>query len=169
MSTDLENGRNVLQQQILQKAATHIYRGNTMSTDLENQRQRNVLQQQITDSLQKADGYGDKLKRTNSRYGIANIILGALATFATAQAVFSGHPPGGWKFTCTVASVFALGATITAGVQRQLADPDLIVEASECIGKLKSLKVETITSTYNPEEVEDKYQQLLEEFTKVDC
>jgi hypothetical protein len=139
-----------------------------MSTVIEEQ--YNVLRQQIDNSLQKANAHKERLKRANSRYSIFNILLSALATFVAGQAaVVGGALAGGWRITCAVASGFALGATIVAGVQKQVADPDLLAEASECVGKLRALKIDTLAPTYDLEGARKKYQQILSDFSKIEC
>jgi hypothetical protein len=134
--------------------------------------QYGLLQQQIHNSLQKADAHKDKLQRTNIRYSILNIILGALTTFVTGQAALAGEQAENrWRITCAIASGFALSATVVASLQSQLASPDLITEASGCVGKLKALNVEvnTIDSIDDLEQIKEKYQQILSEFSNIDC
>jgi hypothetical protein len=141
-----------------------------MMVDLE--AQYRLLQQQIYNSLQKADIHKDKLQRINIRYSILNIVLGAMTTFVTGQAALAGEEAAGrWRITCAIASGFALSATVVASVQSQLASPDLISEASACVGKLKALNVDvnTIDSTDDLEQVKEKYQQILSEFSNIDC
>jgi hypothetical protein len=139
-----------------------------MSTLIEEQ--YNVLRQQIDNSLQKANAHKERLKRANSRYSIFNILFSALATFVAGQAAVAGGAlAGGWRFTCAVASGFALGATIVAGVQKQVADPDLLAEASECVGKLRALKIDTLAPTYDLDGARKKYQQILSDFSKIEC
>lgn len=135
------------------------------------ERQHDTLRQQINDSLQKASGHKEKLKRTHSRYGIANIILGALATFTAGQAALLGQAAvtGGWRVTCAVASGLALGATVVAGVQRQIVDPEILTQASECVSRLRGLKVDTIGPEYDLEEARRRYQQVLAEFSGIEC
>ncbi|MBD2527154.1 hypothetical protein [Nostoc sp. FACHB-133] len=145
---------------------------NTVSTSLDNQSHHHydVLRQQIDDSLKKAETQKNKLKTIERRYSIINICLGALATFITGQSAVSNDPLiGNWRINTTVASVLTLGVTIVGSMQKQLAAPDLLSEASECVAKLKALKVETIVSTYDTEQVSEEYQQILSDFSKIDC
>jgi hypothetical protein len=128
--------------------------------------QYDALEQQIDDSLQKACRFKDKLRRKGSRYTITNILFSALATFVAGQAVL--FPPGNWRLTCAVAGTFALGATIVAGLQRHLADPEILVEASECCGRLKNLKVQTIGRQYDWDKIKDEYGRILEGCSRVD-
>ena|GEM_PF-607806 len=125
--------------------------------------------QQINESHQKACAYKDRLKRALSRYSIINIILSALATFVAGQAVVLGMVLRDWKLTCTVAGGFALGATIVAGMQKQLADPDILAEASECCARLKSLRIETAGRKYDLEKVRSAYQQIINDCRRVEC
>jgi len=139
-----------------------------MSTVIDEQ--YNVLRQQIENSLQKANAHKERLKRANSRYSIFNILLSALATFVAGQAAVAGTAlAGGWRVTCALASGFALGATIVAGVQKQVADPDLLAEASECVGKLRALKIDALAPTYDLDGARKEYQQILSDFSKIEC
>ena len=131
--------------------------------------QYDALEQQINDSLQKAGGFKDKLRRTSSRYTITNILFSALATFVAGRAVLFPTTVGSWKLTCTVAGAFALGATIIAGLQKHLADPEILAEASECCGRLKNLKVQTIGRNYDWEKVKSEYGRILEGCSRVEC
>ncbi|MBE9100259.1 hypothetical protein [Vacuolonema iberomarrocanum] len=117
-----------------------------------------LLKQQIHLSLQKAEAQKSRLKSTDRRYTIMNLVLGAIATFIAGESAIAGEPIlGSWRFTATLASVCTLSATIVAGVHKQVASPDLLLEASECAAKLKALKIETIPETYELEPVSDAY------------
>lgn len=127
-----------------------------------------AMEQHITESLNKAQIYQQQLRDKNNRYGLIHLILTALATFIAGQAVVSGgKSTETWRITCAIASALSLGATITASIQKQAADPQLLSEASECIGKLKSLKFETTYPNFNSQEVGQKYQKILSDFPRI--
>lgn len=126
-------------------------------------KQFNVLREQIGDSLEKAQAQKNILKRTNSRYTTANIILSALAALLAGTAGTVGNAAN-WKPICLLAAVCSAGAAVTAKMQTA----EQLTEASECVGQLKALKVETITPTDDLEEVSEKYQQILSEFSTID-
>ncbi len=126
------------------------------------------LKTQIDLSLQKAEIHRNRIKAADRRYSVLNIVLGAIATFIAGEAAISGTPMGGWRFTTTVASVCTLGATLSAGIHKQVAPPELLVETSICAAKLKSLKVETLTPSYSTAAVRDTYQNILAEFDRVE-
>jgi hypothetical protein len=132
------------------------------------ERPDDLLQQQIHDSLQKVSAYREKLKRGMSRSSIANIVLSALATLITGQAtVLKTSPMGTWRFVCIIAAGFAASATIIAGVQKQLADPELLTEAGECVGKLRGLAVETAIPGYDVDKIKREYKQILTDCSRV--
>ncbi|MGB7442756.1 MAG: hypothetical protein WA919_16955 [Coleofasciculaceae cyanobacterium] len=132
--------------------------------------QYSVLQQQIQHSLQKAEGQKNRLKAIDKRCSIINLLLGVVATFIAGESAIAGEPiVGNWRFTTTIASVCTLGATITAGVHKQLASPDLLLESSECVAKLKALKVETISPSSELGVVSKAYQKILSDFSRIDC
>ena len=127
------------------------------------------LKAQIDLSLQKAEAHRNRLKTADRRYSILNIVLGAIATFIAGESAISGTPlMGGWRFTTTVASVCTLGATLSAGIQKQVVSPELLIETSECAARLKSLKIETLAPAYSMDEVRDTYQSILSEFARVE-
>lgn len=138
-----------------------------MSNNAEEQYE--ALEKQVDDSLRNAYAHKDRLKRSSSRYTVTNIILSALATFVAGQSVILGPVMGNWKLACTVAGILALGATITAGIQKQLSDSDLLAETSECCGRLRSLKVETIAGDYDFERVKSEYKHILTACPRVEC
>jgi uncharacterized membrane protein YebE (DUF533 family) len=126
--------------------------------------QFNVLREQIQSSLEKAQVQKNTLKRSNSRYTTANIILGALAALLAGTAGTIGSAKS-WKPVCLVAAICSAGAAATAKLQTG----EQLTEASECVGQLKALKVETIAPPDDLEKVSEKYQQILSEFSTIDC
>lgn len=135
---------------------------NTESTNLP--KQLDLLREQISGSLEKAQTQKNTLKRSNTRYTTANIFLAAFATLLAATAGLFGNA-NNWKSVCILAAVCSAGATVTANLQKG----EQLTEASECVGQLKALKVETISPTYDLEHVSEKYQQILSEFSTIDC
>lgn len=123
-----------------------------------------MLRQEISSSLEKARSQKNTLKRTNSRHRTVNIILGAIAAVLAGGAGTLGKASS-WKPICLMAAVCSVGATVTANLQTA----DQLVEAGECVGQLKALRIETITPDYDLEKVRDKYQQILSEFSTIDC
>lgn len=69
-----------------------------------------------------------------------------------------------WKSVC-LSAVCSAGTTVTAKMQTI----EQLTEASECVGKLKALRVETIIPTYDLDQVSEKYQQIISEFSTIDC
>jgi hypothetical protein len=135
-----------------------------------NDQQCEILRQHIQASLQKAEAQRVKLKTIDRRYSIINLCLGTLATFIAGQSGVSNEPLiVNWRTTATVASVLSLSVTIVGGIQKQLAAPDMIAEANECVAKLKALKIETVVPNFEVDQVSEEYQQILSNFTKVDC
>ncbi|MCY7392552.1 MAG: hypothetical protein LH647_14020 [Leptolyngbyaceae cyanobacterium CAN_BIN12] len=127
-------------------------------------KQSDLLREQIHSSLEKAQTQRNTLKRNNSRYTTANLILGAIATFLAGTAGVFGNAQN-WKPVCLLAAVCSGGATVTAKMQTA----EQLTEASECVGQLKALRVETMIPTYDVEQVSGKYQQILSEFSTIDC
>lgn len=135
---------------------------NTNSNDLT--KPSDVLREQISSSLEKAQVQKNTLKRNNSRQATANILLSALAALLAGTAGIFGNAAN-WKGICLFAAVCSAGATVTAKMQTS----EQLAEASECVGKLKALKVDTIAPTYDLQHVSTTYQQILSEFSTIDC
>ena len=131
--------------------------------------QYDALEQQMNESLGKATRQKDKLRRTSSRYTITNVLLSALATFVAGRAVLFPATVGSWRWTCATAGGLALGATIVSGLGKHLGDPEVLAEASECCGRLKNLKVQTIGRKYDWEKLKTEYGKILEGCARVDC
>jgi hypothetical protein len=127
------------------------------------EKQLDAMRAQISSSLEKAQAQKNTLKRNNSRYITASIILAALATFLAGIAGTIGNHKS-WKPICLFAAVCSAGVTVTTKLQTV----DQLTEASECLGQLKSLRIETITPKCDLEEVSTKYQQILSEYSMID-
>jgi hypothetical protein len=127
-------------------------------------KQSDELRTQISSSLEKAQVQKNTLKRNNFGYTTANIIFGAAATLLMGTAGTLGNAAT-WKPVCWTAAFCSLVATVTA----QMRTTEQLTEASECVGQLKALKVETIVPAYDWEPVSEKYQQILSEFATIDC
>jgi hypothetical protein len=131
--------------------------------------QRSILRHQINRSLQKAEAQRDKLKASDRKLNIANIVLTSLAAFITGQAAVTGEAPiANWQVTSLIASAMASGSAIVMGVHQQVASTDALTETKESVAKLKALRVATIPETYDLEQVTSEYQQLLSSFHRVD-
>lgn len=131
--------------------------------------EHSALRQQIAVSFQRATAQKNRLRRADKRLSIASLVLSALATFIAGESALAGEPiMGDWRFTTTVASVCTLSATLVAGIHKQVAPTDLIIESSEFSAKLKALSIEALPTEYNLAEVRQAYQQLIAEFSEVD-
>jgi hypothetical protein len=135
-----------------------------MDTSFDNStKQLDLLREQISGSLEKAQTQKNTLKRDNARYKTANIVLSGFATLLAATAGLLGDE--GWKPVCILAAFCSAGATVTANLQTG----EQLTDASECVGQLKALKVETIFPTYDLEHAREKYEQILSQFSAIDC
>jgi hypothetical protein len=119
-------------------------------------KQPDVLREQIDSSLKKAQAQKAELQRNNSRYVTTNVILSAIAAVLAGTAGTVGKSDT-WKPICLFAAACSVGATVTTKLQTA----DQLTEISEGVGQLKALRFETIVSTYDPEQVGEKYQQIL--------
>jgi hypothetical protein len=125
--------------------------------------QSEVMREQISNSLEKAKVQKNILKRNNSRYILANVVLAALATLLAGIAGTVGNARN-WRPVCLFVAVCSAGVTVTSKLQT----PEQLIEASECVGQLKALKVETMIDTYDLKQVSEKYRQILSEYSEID-
>ena len=129
-----------------------------------------VLRQQIQHSLQKAEVQKNQLRTADLRYSVINLMLSAAATvIAGGSAIMDDPILGNWRFTASIFSLCTLGAMIVAAIHKQVASPELLLESSECIAKLRDLNIETIPETYELDMVSAAYQHIRSEFARIDC
>jgi hypothetical protein len=126
-------------------------------------RSSDVLREQIANSLNKAQVQKNSLQRHNSRCSTANLVLSLFATILATVAL--NGTAGQWKQLCLFAAMCSAGATVTAKMQ----PTDQLAEVSECVGELKELVIATIAPTYDMEISQEKYRQILSEFSTIDC
>ncbi len=126
-------------------------------------RQLDVMREQISSSLEKAQTQKNLLKRNSTRYTTANIVLSAIAGVLAGTAGTVGKADS-WKPICLLSAACSFGATVTAKFQTA----EQLTEASECVGQLKALRIETIAHNYDLERVSEKYRQILSGFSTVD-
>ena len=129
-----------------------------------------ALRHQVQHSLQKAEAQKNQLKSSGHRYSIATLVLSGVATLVAGASAISGNPVlGNWRLTTSIASFCTLGAAIAAGIRKQTASPERLLESGECVAKLRDLKIETIPEAYDLEAVNEAYRHILAEFARVDC
>ena len=131
---------------------------------MDSTQQSDELKARISSSLEKARTQKNALKRKSSRYATINIVLGAIAAVLAGFAGTVGKTST-WRPLCLTAAVCSIGVTVTAKLQTT----DELTQASECVGQLKALQIETIFPPYDSEKVLGKYQQILSEFSTIDC
>lgn len=134
------------------------------TNQIDSAQQQDELKARISSSLEKARTQKNALKRKSSRCATANLVLGAIAAALAGVAGTVGKAST-WKPLCLTAAVCSIGVTVTAKLQTT----DELIQASECVGQLKALQIETIFPTYDSEKVLGKYQQILSEFSTIDC
>lgn len=133
--------------------------------------QFDAMRSQISGSFEKAQAQKKRLKRKNSRYTHANIILAGLATLMAGMAGtiarsarYANGNAKNWKPVCVLAAICSAGVTVTSRLQTA----ERLTTTSECMGQLKALRVETIAPTYDLPRVNAKYQQILSEYSEID-
>ena len=129
------------------------------------------LRHQIDESFRKASGQQARLKQADRRYGTVQTTLGGLSTLIAGTAAGIGGPAiaGNWRVICAAAAVTAFGATIATVTQKQRSDPELLAHVSECVGKLRSLRVAALDPGSTDAELNGRYRQILTEYDRVEC
>ena len=130
----------------------------------DSEKKLDILREHISDSLEKVQVQKNTLKRSNARYTTANIIFSVLATLFAGTAGIFGNAEN-WKATCLLATVCSAGAAMTA----KMSTAERLIDTSECVGQLKALKVETILPNSDLDEVSERYQQIILDFSTIDC
>jgi hypothetical protein len=132
--------------------------------------QLETLREKIEDSFRSATAHQERLRRAERRYGTTQTTLTGLSGLISGLAAAIGHPlAGDWRVVCAAAAVVAFGATATTATQKGRSDPDLLAEVSECVGKLRTLRVEALDPESKPDVLNETYRQILIEYERVDC
>lgn len=129
-----------------------------------------ALRGQIDESFRRAAAQQQRLTQADRRYNTIQTTLSGLATLIAGVVSAVGAAPGGnWRAVCGIAATCAFGATIAAVTQKQRTDPVLIAQTSECVGKLRSLRVAALDPNTDPNDLSGQYRKVLTEYERVDC
>ena len=127
------------------------------------------LDQQIQKSFQKVNVQRKNLETKSSRYTMAGIFLSALATFVAGVPSLLDQPIiGEWRMTCMIVALVTLVTTIVTSVQNQVAKPDILAKASECVGRLRALLIEMQAPDVDHDQVRKQYQAVLVDFAELE-
>jgi len=131
---------------------------NTNSTVLETQ--LNAMREQISGSLEKAQReypQTQKLSVHDSKH------------YSKCPGCTLGwYGRNYWQCPKLEGGLSAAGCSAGVTVTAKLQTAEQLTEASECVGQLKALRVATVTSTYDLEQVSEKYQQILSNCSAID-
>jgi hypothetical protein len=124
------------------------------------------MENEIQESLIKAVTQVSKLKKANTRFIYGSLIASVGATLIAGLTAFTGPLVGqgapAWKWTCGVVAIFTATATVFTGLHKQLTIPERLAKATECVGKLKSLKISLENPDSNKEEVIKEFRKIIE-------
>jgi len=125
------------------------------------------MNNEILESLTKAQTHVLNLRKTNSRFIYISLIASVLATLIAGLTAFSGpivgQGPPAWKWTCGIVAVFTATATVFTGLHKQLTISERLAKATECVGKLKSIKI----SIENSDLKDSDKSEIIKEYKKV--
>jgi hypothetical protein len=123
---------------------------------------------EIKESLTKAQEQVAKLRKTNARFIYISLIASVLATLLAGFTALNGKPlagqgAGAWAWTCGVVAIFTATATVFTGLHKQLTISEKLARATECVGKLKSVKI----SLDNIKSEDSDKDELIKEYKKI--
>ncbi len=125
---------------------------------------RESLRAAIDDDLGRATSFSNRLRRTDRRYGLTSTALGGAAGVVAGLPAATGVAPGGWQFTCVVVALIAFGGTLVGALRQHVSEPDIVAKANERVGKLRSLRIDTVTPGFDVETVSGRHQQVMAEY-----
>lgn len=128
------------------------------------------MNQDIRDTLQRAEESVRKLRRTNTKYIYISLVSSVLATLIAGLTAFNGplagQGPGAWKWTCGLVAVCTATATVFTGLQKQFTVAERLAKANECVGKLKSLIISTELPGSDQTQVLGEYKKIVELYSE---
>ena len=123
-----------------------------------------VLIGEIKSSLKKAEGVVTKQKRANSGTLITSFTFSAFATLVAGVTSAAGPVIGSgieaWRAACILAAVLSFASTIITGVSQQLKLNDKLLEASQCVAKLRALNVGITVGSRPWEDATKEYEEI---------
>ncbi|MDQ3021937.1 MAG: hypothetical protein M3R36_15395 [Bacteroidota bacterium] len=128
------------------------------------------MEKEILDSLTKVQSHVSKLRKTNTRFIYVSLIASVMATLIAGLTAFTGPIVGqgapAWKWTCGVVAIFTATATVFTGLHKQLTISERLAKATECAGKIKSLRISLENSDANKEEILKEYRKIIEVYNE---
>lgn len=128
------------------------------------------MEKEILESLARAESHVSRLRKANTRFIYVSLIASVLATLIAGLTAFTGPivgvGPPAWKWTCGVVAIFTATATVFTGLHKQLTISDRLAKATECTGKLKSLRISLTDSDINKEEILKEYRKIIEGYNE---
>jgi hypothetical protein len=129
------------------------------------------LIQRIRNSLQKAERYTLRLRKTYTRLVVSGFV-GSTATVLVAggtavQGPLVGSGIEGWRLACIVAALLSLIATVSVGLVQQLKLGERVPQGQLCIGRLRALDVALAVGGREFKEIAKEYEGVVKEFPEV--
>jgi len=130
------------------------------------------MQNEIKESLRKAELSVLKLRKSNSRYIYISLVASVFATLLAGSTAFFGPLAGNgtpaWKWTCGIVAVFTATATVFTGLHKQLSVSERLAKATECVGKLRSIDFGMANSPTESDKAEiiKDYKKVIEVYSE---
>lgn len=120
------------------------------------------LQRQIEESFRQASTFQQGLRRRSQRFSLTHTALsGVTGLTAGLPAAAGGLPNESWRLVCGLAALAAFAATIIGVVHQQSSSSGALADASECVGKLRELRVDLASPNPDLTDIGGRYRQIL--------
>lgn len=132
---------------------------------------RDLFVGRVRDSLERARGNAERLRKMNTRLLIAGVVTSAAATLVTGVTAATGPVVGegipGWRLACIVAAGFGFVSTLSVGVHQQLGLSDKLADGHQCVARLKFLDLAIATGSGDWDEITKEYESILTAYPDV--
>jgi hypothetical protein len=125
----------------------------------------------VKDSLHKAQDHISSLRTTNTILLIASILSSAATTLVAGGTALIGPIGGegdaGWRIACIVAAFFAFTSTVTTALTQQMKINERLIQATQCVGRLRALDVTIATGSQSWEEITKEYGEIVKTYPEL--
>ena len=136
-----------------------------------NQENEDLLKARIKTSLQKVESSTSQLRKTNTLLTVLGVVNSSIATLITAVTAAMGpvigEGPSGWRISCIIGAVFAFGATLCVGLDKQLKTTDRLSKANQVVGRLRFLDLAIDTGHRSRAEITGEFEDLFKAYPDV--
>jgi hypothetical protein len=122
----------------------------------------------VKDSLQKAQGRIAGLRNTNTVLMFSSIVSSAATALVAGGTAVIGPVAGagdaGWRIPCLVAAFLAFTSTVTTALIQQMKTGERLMQATQCVGRLRALELAIATGSQSWNEITKEYGEVLKAY-----